>query len=226
MQETPLHLALADAARGLAVERSLPAAIQAVVSMVSDVVPGADAAAVMVWDRSIPDATVVTDEALREAVERHVWKNATPVLEACERREPVYSGDLGRELRWREFSRDLAGSLGINSVFAVPLPVREIPLGVLAVFGKALDAFDLEDQEAAQIAALHATVALADSIERRQLSRGLASRTVIGRATGVVMQHFDLDAATAFAVLRRLSECRHERLHDLAEHVVVSRLIE
>lgn len=177
MTETPLDQALADAVLELARER-LPAAMQGVVAMVMDIVPSADAAAVMLWDRAASDASIATDETVRELVDRHLRNGATPVLEACERREPVYSGDLRRELRWREFSHDMSRSLGINSLLAVPVTVQDLPRGVLAIFAEGLDAFDAEDQEAAQVAALHATAAVAVWLERRSLGREVSTRRI------------------------------------------------
>jgi AmiR/NasT family two-component response regulator len=56
-----------------------------------------------------------------------------------------------------------------------------------------------------------ATAALADTVERRQPSRGLAIRTGIRQATGIVMEQFDLDATTAFAVRRRLSQTHNDK---------------
>jgi hypothetical protein len=226
MSRPPLDQALAHAVVELARERSLSQALESAMRMLMDVVPGADAAAILVWDCPLTDASVATDAGLRQVLDHHTARNATPLLEACERLELVYSGDLGRELRWQEFSRDLAGSLGINSLLAVPMTLQGLPLGVFAIFAQSLDAFGVEEQEAAQIAALHATAALADSLERRLLSRRLAQRTVLGQATEVVMKRFSLDATTAFAVLQRLSDSRHEELRELSARVVATRLIE
>src|SRR5262245_60545181 len=101
MTPTPLDQNLAHDVVELARERSLSTALESVLSMLMDVVPAADAAAVLVRPGSVPDASVATDPGLRQMLDRHLGDAATPMLEACERRELVYSGDLGHELRWQ-----------------------------------------------------------------------------------------------------------------------------
>jgi GAF domain-containing protein len=226
MKPAPLERALADAVLEVSRERSLPAVIERLLTMVMEVVPAADAAAVLVWDRSVPTGVVATDEPVRELVERHVANGRTPSESARQQRRPIHSRDLGRDLRWPEFSRDMTASLGINSLLAVPMAVHEVPLGALTTYGKRAEAFDPEDEEIVQIAAIHATAALADALEKRQLSRGLETRTVIGQATGIVMQQFDLDATTAFSVLRRLSQHNNVKIRDLAARIVETRVIQ
>jgi transcriptional regulator with GAF, ATPase, and Fis domain len=222
---SPLDLAIARAVLEISRERSLPGAMHRVLTMVIEAVPAVDAAAVMVWDRTVPTPSVATDALVQEVIDRHLATGQTPAVTACDTREPVYSGDLSREDRWPDFARDMAATLGICSLFAVPLAVHDVPLGALVIYAKSIDAFDAEDLETTEIAAIHACAALADSLERRQLSRGLTTRTVIGQATGIVMQQFDLDAEAAFAVLRRLSQNHNEKVHDLAVRIVATRVV-
>lgn len=169
MRSTPVDRALPAAVIDVARAHSLQVALEGLVCTLIDVVPHVDAAAVLVEDTAMSDASVASHGPMLELIARHVQIGATPVLEACERREPVYSGHLGRELRWHEFSRDIAGSLGMSSLLAIPLTVEGRPVGALVVCAGDRDAFDVEDREVVMIAALHASTALADDVERRQL---------------------------------------------------------
>jgi transcriptional regulator with GAF, ATPase, and Fis domain len=225
MKPSPLDQGVAHAVLEMTRERSLTAAMERVVAMVTEVVSAADAAAVMLWTRSLPAGPVTTDEAVQELVDRHLAIGSTPALSVCETGRAVYSADLSRETRWPAFSADMATSLGIHSVLAVPLAIDKTLLGTLAIYAKTVDAFDPEDREVAEVVAIHATAALADALERQHLSQGLATRTVIGQATGIVMQQFGIDATTAFAVLRRLSQHHNEKVRDLAARIVDTRVV-
>ena len=110
----------------------------------------------------------------------------------------------------------------MHSLYALPLTRSGRPLGVLLAFAKTAGAFDEEDQETARILAIHATAQVADAVEHQQLERALSSRTVIGQATGIVMERYGLDSVKAFGVLRRLSQTENVKLRDIAAQVVES----
>lgn len=52
------------------------------------------------------------------------------------------------------------------------------------------------------------------------LETALERRTVIGQATGLVMERFGLSADVAFEVLRRLSQENNRKLYDIAHELV------
>ena len=54
--------------------------------------------------------------------------------------------------------------------------------------------------------ATHAAIALIADDERLQFQSALASRDIIGQATGKIMERFDVDAVRAFELLRSLSQ--------------------
>ena len=49
---------------------------------------------------------------------------------------------------------------------------------------------------------------------------GLVRRTLIGQATGIVMERYRLDEHQAFEVLRRISQESGRKVHDLALDLV------
>lgn len=59
--------------------------------------------------------------------------------------------------------------------------------------------------------------------EIAHLRRALESRTVVGQATGVVMKHFDVDAAQALDYLKRMSCTSNRKLTALAAEIAETR---
>ncbi len=82
------------------------------------------------------------------------------------------------------------------------------------------------DEQLHVLSALTATVrgdpdyALALARENEQLRRALESRDLIGQAKGMLMERFDIDAASAFALLVRLSQDSNTRLAHIAQKLI------
>jgi AmiR/NasT family two-component response regulator len=56
-----------------------------------------------------------------------------------------------------------------------------------------------------------------------QLEEALGTRTVIGQATGILMERFGLDADRAFDVLTRIASNTETKVRDVAADVVRTR---
>lgn len=76
------------------------------------------------------------------------------------------------------------------------------------------------DRAVAEEVAVHARIALAAWDAADDLALGLASRSVIGQAQGILMERFSLDADRAFQVLRRYSQDGNVKLVEVARRVV------
>ena len=61
---------------------------------------------------------------------------------------------------------------------------------------------------------------MAASLELDQLQQAMRSRQVIGEATGMLRERFDLSSDRAFDVLKRLSSQQNVKLFHVAQHVV------
>ena len=73
--------------------------------------------------------------------------------------------------------------------------------------------------------AAHISIAVAAALAVSDLTRALNSRTVVGQATGILMERFDMDAARSFGVLTRLSSHANRKLRDVAAELVASRAL-
>lgn len=211
---------LADAALEMARRPSVPTTVDRAVQLALDIIVPCDAAAISLFEDNKASTVAASEEAIRHVVEQQFHLGAGPAVSAYALRKPVYSPDLAGDSRWPEFGALMCDQVGLMCAYAVPLAVQEKPVGVLGVYGKKVHAFDEDDRTTTEVVATHAAVAVAESIGQQQLETALTSRTVIGQATGVVMERWSLDAAAAFSVLRRLSQTHNLKIRDIATHIV------
>jgi AmiR/NasT family two-component response regulator len=219
MKHTEFDQMLASAVLEMSREPTLPATLDRLVALVVDTVESCEAAVVL-YEHQSEVTVVASDENLRDLVAEHVELESAPAWTAHTQQEQVYVPDVALDFRWPALGEELSQRLGIHSLYAVPLTRRDRPWGALVAYGKTVDAFDAEEQATVRILAMHATAVVADAVQHRQLEDALSSRTVIGQATGIVMERFGLDAAAAFAVLRKLSQDENVKLRHVAGRVV------
>jgi AmiR/NasT family two-component response regulator len=93
-------------------------------------------------------------------------------------------------------------------------------IGALNVHSRRSNAFDQRSQLIGQMFAAQASVAMKAALIEAALETALRSRDVIGQAKGIVMARHRLTADMAFAVLKRLSMDRNQKLAALAAEVV------
>lgn len=136
----------------------------------------------------------------------------------------MYSPSIRYDARWRSWGPRVADEAGAESVLSFQLFTHGDTMGALSLYSARRGAFDEAAQEEGLAIAAHVAIAIASAQKIHQLSTGLDTRTVIGQATGVLMERFDLDAARAFGVLGRLSSQHNVKLRDVAAEVVANRL--
>ena len=98
-------------------------------------------------------------------------------------------------------------------------------LGVLSLYGTSRAAFTIDDVHDGLALAAHVGAALAVELEVEHLEAALRSRTVIGQATGILMERFGMAPDHAFSVLSRLSQQTNVKLRHLAEQIVRTRTL-
>lgn len=150
-----------------------------------------------------------------------------PCLECFRSREPVICNNLADAAqRWPHFA-SRAMSIGVHSVHAFPLRLREHVIGALNVFGD--EPLPLEPADAKVVQALADVATIAILQERaiavaetltEQLQGALNSRIVIEQAKGVISRSNGLGVDEAFDVLRSHARTHQLRLTNLAHAVV------
>jgi hypothetical protein len=151
-----------------------------------------------------------------------------PCHEAFASRRPVLTPDLRSvgQGRWPGYSSAALES-GVGAVFAFPLHVGAVVLGVLDVYAEQPGSLSQEQVAAAVTCAQLATEILldgdlvtADGRPDRDLSTALDHRAEIYQAQGMVMVDLGVDLAEALARMRGHAFGNERPLIDLARDII------
>ncbi len=150
-----------------------------------------------------------------------------PCLDCFRGGVPVVVPDLAaEEQRWPEF-RQAAAAVGLVSVHALPMRLRDSVLGTLGLFGERVGRLSEDDLSLAQALVHVASVAIVNersasdrATVNEQLQHALTSRILLEQAKGVIAHTGGVDMEAAFNVLRRYARDHSTRLGDVAQRVV------
>lgn len=216
------HSHVAEAVREMSERSGVGDTLERAVQMCVETIAHCDMAGVsVVTDRSI-ETLVASDEDLRSIDDLQFRIHEGPCLDALRVDDFVTSGDLAHDTRWPTWGPELAARTGMRSSMSFRLFNTRGSFGVLNMYASRTDAFDHEDVLEGHVLAAMTAASAAASIKEAQLEQAIASRTVIGQATGMVMERFGLDADAAFSVIRRLSQAHNVKIHTLAREMVAT----
>jgi hypothetical protein len=197
-------------------------------------IPPCCGATATVWVGTAEPLTAATHPDLDELVTAQFRAGEGPIATAVRTGRPARAPDLMREERWPRFRATALGA-GIRSVSTTPARHQDVIVTVTAygfrptapdgpggpgtaglpgVLGRVFAEAVVRDRRHA------AALATAD-----QLDAALRSRPVVDQACGIVMHVAGVDAATAFDILRRISQRSNRKLSDLAAEVVRTRAL-
>jgi hypothetical protein len=194
---------------------------------------GADGAAVSVMVNStVQDTVHATDQVAVELEEWQVSFGQGPCVDAFAGGGPVLVVDLGLpdySRRWPVFTPAALGS-GARAVFALPLQVGAIRLGVMDLYRArpgGLSPHELSDAlafaDAAGILLLDGAAAIKPDGSDWQ-DDPTAHQAQVHQATGMILAQLGISAEAAFARLRAYAFAHDRRLGDVARDVVGRRL--
>jgi hypothetical protein len=197
-----------------------------------------------VWDGTAEPLTAATHPDLDDLVTAQFRAGEGPIATAVGTGRPTRAPDLLHEERWPRFRATALGA-GIRSSLTTPYRHEDIIVTVTAygfrptapdgphapddgpdgpgnpgsgglpgILGRLFAEAVVRDRRHA------AALATAD-----QLDSALRSRPVVDQACGIVMHVVGVDAATAFDILRRISQRSNRKLSDLAAEVVRTRAL-
>ncbi|GAA5115721.1 GAF and ANTAR domain-containing protein [Alloalcanivorax gelatiniphagus] len=217
---------LAAAAREMQDDDSPQHAMERAVRIASKIIPGCDAAGVcVVYRGNRIDTHATSSDAVREIDVLQHELGEGPCLDALRDDHTVLSDDLSADDRWPAWGPRVVEQLGMRSSVSYRLYSHGQDLGALNLYGTDASAFTEEDVHDGLALAAHVGVALAAAQEVEQLEKAVSGRTVIGQATGILMERFDLDADRAFSVLGRMSQQNNVKLRELAQQIVTTRAL-
>lgn len=217
---------LASAARDMQDDDSPREAMDRAVMIATEIIPGCDAAGVCVVYRGdrIDTHATSTDELRQVDALQHELDQG-PCLDALQLEDTVRSNDLSADERWPEWGPQVADGVGLHSIVSYRLFSSDHNLGALNLYGRSKGAFTSDAVHDGLALAAHVGVALAAAQEVDNLEKALGGRTVIGQATGILMERFDLQSDRAFSVLSRMSQQKNIKLRQLAEQIVTTRTV-
>jgi hypothetical protein len=121
----------------------------------------------------------------------------------------------GDRERWPEFAEH-ALEAGYRSMLSVRLQVEGTPRAALNLYATRPAAFDAQARRAAGLFGVTAGMLWMAAEHAAHLERAIASRDLIGRAKGVLMERFGVDEDEAFARLVDASQHTNLKLVDVA----------
>jgi hypothetical protein len=215
---------LAAAARDMQDEGSSKQAMERAVALATQILPGCDAAGVcVVYSGKRVDTHATSTDALAQVDSLQHELKQGPCLDALRLQDTVQSNDLSTDERWPKWGPEVASRLGLFSIVSYRLFSTESNLGALNLYGNSKSAFTADDVHDGFALAAHIGVALAGAQEVENLEKALGGRTVIGQATGILMERFDMTPDRAFGLLSKISQEKNLKLRQLAEQIVQTR---
>ncbi len=191
-------------------------------------VSGADAVGLLLADHHGVLRFMAASNETGEMLELFQLQHAEgPCLDCFTTGLPVVNADLaGAAERWPRFA-PAAEAVGLRSVHAFPLRVREQRIGALNLFSRQQEGFDPQEVQVVQALADVATIAILQErnlaraeVLTEQLQGALTSRIVIEQAKGALAQLDGTTPDAAFEVLRGRARSTGRRLLDVAHEVI------
>jgi GAF domain-containing protein len=150
-----------------------------------------------------------------------------PCLEAFQSGQAVVNTDLRGALdRWPQFTPYAVGA-GYESVYALPLRLRNTIIGALNLFRNTTAPMPADDvllaqalADIASIAVLQDQAAQQTRIRNGQLQNALGSRISIERAKGMLAERSNIDMATAFGRIRAYARNNNMQLTEAAKRII------
>lgn len=175
---------------------------------------------------------VATDGPARVMEELQFDLGEGPCVDCSVSGRPVLQSDLARTgvARWPVFTPGAVGA-GIRAIFALPLQVGGIRLGVLDLYRDAPGALadaDLAEAlvfaDAATAVLLHLQTASSSELDQVHIGDPMDHRAEVHQATGMTAAQLDIPLAQALALLRARAYAEDRPVLGVAIDVVERRL--
>ncbi|MEO9322832.1 GAF and ANTAR domain-containing protein [Nocardioides sp. C4-1] len=187
-------------------------------------VDGATAAAVSIVRRDGRRRRVETrgptnDEAATAGRVQDDLEEGTCVL-AVSKDRFVHAPDFRSDPRFPAWGPRVAAETSLRSAMSFQLFTHEDTLGALSVYSTDPGGFSAASVDDGAALAAHVAIATAGSETVANLRAAIDTRTVIGQATGIVMERYGLTAPVAFGLLGRISTAEEVKIRQLAVEIV------
>src|SRR3954447_13959375 len=219
-RQTDLATTLADVAREINAPRDLGSTLQTIVDVAARSLSDIDHVGITLGHSSGEMETMAaTDDFVRQVDKLQYDLGEGPCVYAIESAGVVRVEHAADDPRWPRFMKH-AVDLGLRAQLGIRLYADEATLGGLNLYSTESDTIDPDTEHLAALFADHAAIALGRIRHEEQLQHAIATRQVIGQATGIVMERFGLDETRAFDYLLRVSSHSNIKVRDLAQQLV------
>jgi hypothetical protein len=215
---------IAEVARSLEAETGAEDTMELAVKLAVEIIEGAEEATISLVRRArIVETPAATSERALEVDRIQQELGEGPCLTAIREEEIVSCTDIAAEDRWGDWGPRTAEATGFASMLCLRMFTHSEQLGALSVFSAKPHAFTGADVESGLSFAAHTAIAVTVARLDENKDVALDSRSLIGQATGIVMDRYDMDAVRAFAVLKRISQQSNVRIHEVAVELLRTR---
>jgi GAF domain-containing protein len=211
---------VAEAVREMAAEPTVSSTLERAVQMCVEAVAHCDMVGISVIEDRRVRTVAASGERLQRIDQLQFELEQGPCYEALKSHAVVTVNDLATDARWPAFGPRLAEETGLRSSLSYRLYTDGESLGSLNLYAYDTNAFTTQDVIEGQVVAAHASAALAAAIHDAHLQRAIRTRTVIGQATGILIERFGVAPDQAFAILRRISQNHNVKVAALAQQLV------
>lgn len=216
------HLAdtMADVARRIHSPQDLDTTLRTIVESAAASLPGIDAVSItLAHHDGRMETKVATDQLVWDLDRLQYELREGPCVYAIDAETVVKVEHADTDPRWPAYMKE-ATSRGVRSQMGLQLYVNEETIGGLNMYSLSSDTIDPELEHAAELFATHAALALGHARLEGQLREAMESRQLIGQATGILMERYQLDEKRAFDYLIRVSSHSNTKLRVVAREVV------
>jgi GAF domain-containing protein len=221
---------VADVARLLKDDEVPDEVLQRLTALGVELVPGGNAAAVMIAMDKGGLTFAASDRRLDELHRIQFDSGDGPVVETLRHNEPRRIDDTAAECRWPAFCQ-AAAEAGFRSCLVLPLQTDRQPAGAVALYGQDPDVFRGAAHDIALLFAAQGGTAVRNASLYRTCRRmvsnlhvGLESRAVIEQAKGVLHAELGVSTEEAFRLLSRYSQDTNERVRKISAQLVQGRI--
>jgi GAF domain-containing protein len=211
---------LVTVAREINAPRDLDATLQTIVESAARSLPGIDHAGVTVaHSTGEMETKASTDQFVLDLDRLQYELREGPCVHAITHEPVVVIEHAHLDQRWPHFIKP-AVERGLRSQLGLRLYTEEKTLGGLNLYSTTRDTVDPEVGHMAQLFAAHAAMAFGRALREENLVSALATRQLIGQATGIIMERHGLDESRAFDYLTRVSSHSNVKIREVAQEIV------
>ena len=207
-------------ARGLHGHHGVQDVLQALVAGAVDVFPEVDHAGITVMHRDGRMETLVTTSEVVDHLARlQRTLHEGPLVDSLTTTPVVVCQEAHHEQRWPGYI-PAAVAIGLRAQVGLRLHTETHTIGGLNLYFTSSSTISEDTLAMAEVYASYVTAALGRAQAEDDMTRALGTRQLIGQATGVVMERYQLDPVDAFAFLVRAASTSETKLRDVARRVV------